>query len=286
LLAILVALWGSNFMFIKIRVETVPPATLVASRLAIGATILVAFVRAMGYSFPPLGREWAPYLAIAILGNTLPFWAITWGQQYIDSALAGILMAVMPLSTLVLAHFFVAGEAMTRFRLAGFALGFTGIIVLMGPATLRGLGGSSIQALAQIAVLAGALFYAVQSVVVRRMLKGNVMVASAAVLAIAALISLPVALLVDRPWTLAPSHRSMAVVIWIGVGPTALATIVYLRLVGSAGPTFTSLTNYCVPVVALFLGTAVLGEQPGSSAYAGLALILSGIAISQLRHQH
>jgi drug/metabolite transporter (DMT)-like permease len=156
----------------------------------------------------------------------------------------------------------------------------------MGPATLRGLGGSSIQALAQIAVLAGALFYAVQSVVVRRMLKGNVMVASAAVLAIAALISLPVALLVDHPWTLAPSHRSMAVVIWIGVGPTALATIVYLRLVGMAGPTFTSLTNYCVPVVALFLGTAVLGEQPGSSAYAGLALILSGIAISQLRRRH
>lgn len=283
LLAILVVLWGSNFMFIKIGVETVPPATLVASRLAIGAIILLAVVRAMGYTFPPLGREWLPYLAIAILGNTLPFWAITWGQQYIDSALAGILMAVMPLSTLVLAHFFIAGEGMTRLRLAGFLLGFAGIVVLLGPAALIGLGGSSLQVLAQLSVLSGALFYAIQSVLVRRVLRGNVMVASAAVLLIAALISLPVALLVDRPWTLSPSFRSAAVVTWIGIGPTALATITYLRLVGSAGPTFTSLTNYCVPVVALFLGTALLGEKPGANAYAGLVLILSGIAVTQAR---
>lgn len=286
LLAILVVLWGSNFMFIKIGVETVPPATLVASRLAIGAAIMVVAVRAMGYTFPPLGREWAPYLAIAVLGNTLPFWAITWGQQYIESALAGILMAIMPLSTLVLAHFFVAGEAMTRHRIAGFVLGFAGIVVLMGPAALTGLGGSSLRVFAQLSVLAGALFYALQSVLVRRVLKGNVMVASAAVLMLAALISLPVALLVDRPWTLSPSFRSIAVVVWIGIGPTALATITYLRLVGAAGPTFTSLTNYCVPVVALFLGTALLGEQPGANAYAGLALILSGIAVTQARRDH
>lgn len=283
LLAALVALWGSNFMFVKIGVATVPPATLVASRLVIGAVILVAVVRAMGHTFPPLGRAWIPYLVLAIVGNSLPFWLITTGQQSLDSALAGILMAIMPLTTLVLAHFFVAGERMTRTRLAGFLLGFAGIIVLMGPAALSGLGGSSVAILAQLCVLAGALCYATQSVLVRVMLKGNVMVASAAIIAIASLISLPVALVVDQPWNLAPSQASVYTVIWIGIGPTALATIVYLKLIGSAGPTFMSLTNYCIPVVALLLGVALLDEVPGANAYTGLLMILAGIATSQLR---
>jgi drug/metabolite transporter (DMT)-like permease len=110
-----------------------------------------------------------------------------------------------------------------------------------------------------------------------------VMVASAAIIAIAAVICVPVALVVDRPWTLSPSAVSTWVVVWIGIGPTALATIVYLKLIGSAGPTFMSLTNYCIPIVALFLGMAILGEQPGPNAYAGLALILAGIALSQIR---
>lgn len=286
LLAVLVALWGSNFMFIKLGVETVPPATLVASRLVIGAAIMVATLRAMGHVFPPLGRAWLPYVAVGILGNTLPFWAITWGQQYIDSALAGILMAIMPLATLVLAHFFVAGEAMTRVRAAGFLLGFAGIVVLLGPAALHGLGGSKIEIFAQISVLTGALCYALQTIVVRRMLTGNLMVASGAILTSAALISLPVALLIDRPWALSPGFLSVAVVIWIGIGPTALATIVFLKLIGTAGPSFMALTNYCVPIVALFLGTAILGEKPGAGAYAGLVLILSGVAMSQLRRRH
>lgn len=283
LLAALVALWGSNFMFVKIGVATVPPATLVAARLLIGAVILVAVVRAMGRTFPPLGRAWSPYVVLAIVGNSLPFWLISTGQKSIDSALAGILMAIMPLTTLVLAHFFVAGETMTRFRLAGFLLGFAGIVVLTGPAALHGLGGSSREILAQSCVLAGAVCYAMQSVLVRRLLRGDVMVASAAIISIAAMISVPFALVVDHPWSLAPSPGSVAAVIWIGIGPTALATIVFLKLIGSAGPTFMSLTNYCIPVVALVLGMVLLGEQPGANAYAGLLLILAGIALSQFR---
>ena len=130
MLAVLVALWGSNFMFIKLGVAAVPPATLVATRLVIGAVILVAVVRAMGYAFPPIGRAWTPYIVLAAGGNCLPFWFISWGQQSIDSALAGILMAIMPLATLLLAHFFVSGERMSRNRVAGFLMGFIGIVAL------------------------------------------------------------------------------------------------------------------------------------------------------------
>ena len=129
----------------------------------------------------------------------------------------------------------------------------------------------------------GHLRYAIQSVLVRVTLKGDVMVASAAIIAIAAAVSLPIAIVVDQPWTLAPSAASTWAVAWMGVGPTAIATLAFIKLIGSAGPTFTSLVNYCVPVVAVFLGVAILGETPHANAYAGLVLILSGIAVSQLR---
>jgi drug/metabolite transporter (DMT)-like permease len=239
----------------------------------------------LGYTFPPAGPIWRTYATVAVVGNSLPFMLISWGQQAIDSALAGILMAIMPLTTLVLAHFFVSGERMTRNRVAGFMLGFVGIVVLMEPAALTGLGGSGHHVLAQLAVLAGAVCYATQSVVVRMRLTGDIMVASAAIIAIAAVISLPIALAVDQPWRLAPSAASFWAVVWIGIGPTAIATLVFLALVGSAGPTFMSMVNYCVPVVAVFLGVVLMGETPGPNAYAGLVMILSGIALSRLRRR-
>jgi drug/metabolite transporter (DMT)-like permease len=283
LLAALVALWGSNFMFVKLGVAQVPPATLVAARLVIGAVILVAIVRALGYTFPTIGRAWLPYVVLAVVGNCMPFWFITWGQKTIDSALAGILMAIMPLTTVLLAHFFVAGEAMTRNRVAGFLLGFVGIVVLMGPAALAGLGGSLVEILAQLSVLAGALCYATNGVLIRVTLKGDVMVASAAIIAIAAAVSVPVALVVDQPWRLDPEASAVLILLWIGIGPTAIATLVHLKLIASAGPTFMSLINYCIPVVALAIGVALLGEEPGANAYSGLVLILAGIALSQVR---
>ncbi|MGH8620546.1 MAG: DMT family transporter [Burkholderiales bacterium] len=283
LLAALVALWGSNFMFIKLGVAQVSPATLVAARLVIGAVILVTVIRAMGYTFPPVGRAWLPYVVLAVVGNCMPFWFITWGQKSIDSALAGILMAIMPLTTLLLAHFFVAGEHMTRNRVLGFLLGFVGMVVLMGPAALAGLGGSPIEMVAQLSVLAGALCYAANGVIIRVTLRGEVMVASAAIIAIAAVVSVPVALVVDQPWRLDPGWTAFSILLWIGIGPTAIATLVHLKLIASAGPTFMSLINYCIPVVALLIGVALLGEEPGATAYSGLFLILAGIALSQLR---
>lgn len=285
LLATLVVLWGSNFMFVKLGVATVPPATLAAGRLVVGAVVLVAVIRALGYRFPRPGPVWVSYTMLAVVGNSMPFWLISWGQQTIDSSLAGILMAIMPLATLVMAHLWVTGERLTRNRALGFVLGFVGIVVLVGPAALAGLGGSAGRVLAQLAVLGGALCYASQSVLVRLILKGDVMVASAAIVAIGAAISLPIALVVDQPWNLSPSLTSIWAVIWMGIGPTAIATLAFIRLIGSAGPTFMSLVNYCVPVVAVFLGVVILGEAPNANAYTGLFLILTGIAMSQLRRR-
>lgn len=277
----LVAMWGSAFMFMKIGVATVAPATLAASRLVLAAVLLYAVMRARGLALPPPGKRWLPFTALAILGYCLPFYLIAWGQQFIDSALAGILIAVMPLATLVLAHFFIAGERMSAPRALGFAIGFAGILILMGPAALAGLGGSLDKALAQVAVLAGALCYAGNSVLARRTIAADFLVASTAVLIVASVVMVPVALVVDRPWIAAPSLGSVAAIVWLGIGPTALATLLYFQLIAAAGPTFMAIVNYLSPIVALLAGVLLLGEQPGTTAVAGLALILLGIALSR-----
>lgn len=284
LLLALVAMWGSSFMFNRIAVASLPPWTIVAGRIGIAALVLTVIVYAIGKRLPPPGREWAPYAVIALIGNAIPFYLITWGQQIVESALAGILMAVMPLATMVLAHFLVAGEHMTRERTTGFIIGFAGIILLMGPAALAGVGGEAIRIVSQLAVLGGALCYALQSVLTRLILnKGDVMVAAAATLLVASLMVVPAALWLDRPWTLAPSGASAAAVVWLGIAPTALATILYFMLIRSAGPSFMSLVNYLSPGVALLLGLLVMGEHPQANAYLGLALILAGIAVTQRR---
>ena len=283
LLLALVAMWGSSFMFNKQGLASVGPLTLVAARVGIAAVVLIAVVYARGMRLPPLGPVWAAYTVLGLLGNALPFFLITWGQQAVDSAVAGILMAAMPLSTLVLAHFLVAGERMTARRAAGFAIGFAGVVVLMQPAVASGSSGAAIQALSQLAVLGGALCYSANSILARLLVKTDFLVAAAATLLVATIAVVPIAIVLEKPWQLDPTSVSAASIAWLGLGPTALATILYYRLISSAGPTFMSLVNYMSPAVAVFLGVALLGEEPGANAYAGLALILGGIALSQWR---
>jgi drug/metabolite transporter (DMT)-like permease len=283
LLLALVAMWGSSFMFNKLSVATVPPATVVAGRLTLGALTLLVLMVGRGLRLPPFGPIWGAYALLGVIGNALPFYLIAWGQQVVDSALAGILIAAMPLGTLVLAHFVVHGERMTRYRVGGFALGFLGIVFLMEPPAAQSIGGAAVPVLAQLAVLGGALCYSANSVLARLLVKTDFLAAATGTLLVAAVLMLPFALLHDRPWTLQPSAASAASIAWLGVGPTAIATILYFRLISSAGPTFMSMVNYLSPAVAVFLGVTLLGEKPGVSAYAGLALILMGIALSRWR---
>lgn len=283
LLLSLVAMWGSSFMFNRIAVASLPPWTVVAGRIGLAAIVLTVMVYVMGKRLPALGRNWWPYAVIAVIGNAMPFYLITWGQLVVESALAGILMAIMPLATLVLAHFLIAGEHMTRQRASGFAVGFAGIVVLMGPAALMGVGGDAVRVISQLAVLGGALCYALQSVLTRLIVKGDIIVSAAATLIVASVIVVPVALWIDQPWNLMPSLASTLAVIWLGIAPTALATVLYFMLIRSAGPSFMSMVNYLSPGVAVLLGLLVMGEAPRITAYFGLALILAGIAVTQRR---
>jgi drug/metabolite transporter (DMT)-like permease len=282
LLIALATMWGSSFLFTKIAVASLAPTTVVAARLVIAALVLGALVLILGKRLPRERRAWLFIVAMAVAGNVLPFWLITWGQQGIDSGLAGILMAIMPLTTLVLAHFLVAGERLNPMRMAGFLLGFLGIVVLMGPDALLELEGRGTVLLSELAVLGGAVCYAVATIIARRRPPGDALATAAGVMLCGSALTVPAALVTPLSTAEPLALASLAAVAVLGLVSTALATVVYLRLVSQAGAGFVSLINYLIPLWALVLGMAVLGEQPQWSALAALIMILSGIALSEI----
>lgn len=279
MLASLVVMWGSSFLMTKIAVSSLAPAHVVSGRLLLAAALLMVIAVALKRSMPRGGKEWLYLGLMALVGNALPFLLITWGQQRVDSGLAGILMAVMPLATMVLAHFFVDGEQMRRNRILGFLIGFVGIVVLVGPQALAHLGGSGEILLAQLAILAGALSYAVNTILARRRPKGDLWVTSGVVLTLAALMTLPLGATTPLPDVLQPS--ALVAVALLGLVATAIATVVYFRLIALAGPTFLSQINYLIPLWAVLMGMLFLGERPEWNALASLVLILTGIGVAQ-----
>ena len=192
-LAGVAVLWGTAFLLLKTAVAQIPPATVVMERLWIGALALLLWMKLRGHALPPLwphpDRRWLWFAILGLTGGTLPFALVSWGQQRLDSSLVGILMAVMPLTTAALAHLFVPGERLGARTLAGFALGLAGVALLMGPEALSHLGGS--RGLAQLAVIAGAVLYAVQAILARHLPPTSPSAAAAGLLICAALMITP-----------------------------------------------------------------------------------------------
>lgn len=278
LLLFLAALWGTAFIFIRFSLDSLPPAALSFSRLTIAAVCVTAFAHVRGHRLPKLSDpRWLYFAFLGFFGNALPFFLIPLGQTQLPSALAGILLAIMPLATVALAHFF-ANERMTAWKLAGFAVGFTGAVILIGPAALAGLGGPTF--LAQLAILGAALSYALNAIMTRRAPRTDPAVLASGALICASLWGAPFGI-----WQLAVNDLPATVsgwgaLVWLALGPTALATVLYVGLITRAGAGFMSLVNYLVPIVALFTGLA-FGEAIGWNAYLGLAVILAGIAIAR-----
>jgi drug/metabolite transporter (DMT)-like permease len=281
LLVALAAIWGTAFLFTKVAVAELPPLTVAAGRLTLAAGVLALLAARAGHRLPRDAKRWRGIGAMAAFGNALPFFLISWGQVVVDSGAAGVLMAAMPLSTVVLAHYFVEGEPLHRSKAAGFLVGFAGIVVLVGPAAIGRLGGSSEALLRQVAIVTGAVCYALNTILARRLPATPPIVVAAATLSLAALLTAPIAIAMDAPWQLRPSVISVAAVAHLGMVATALAMTVYYRVVASAGVSFLALTNYLIPVVAVVAGIAVLGEPARWNLWAALALVLTGVSIAR-----
>jgi drug/metabolite transporter (DMT)-like permease len=281
LLFLLVVLWGSAFAVAAVVLRQYTPGQLVVGRLWIGALLLSLMVLAAGRSWPRRAGVWAWFATMAVIGNALPFYLISWGQQVVPSGLTGILMAIMPLAVLPLAHVFVSGERMTPMRVAGFLLGFAGILLLLGPEALRQVAGRGAALLPQLAILAGAVCYAVNLIVARRAPRGDPMTTAAGVLLISAPLASVGWLLTGAPMPVEPRFGPTAGLVALGLLSTGLATVIYFRVVSRAGPAFLSLINYLIPVYAVVVGALFLGEELSLTAIVALGVILLGVVVSQ-----
>ena len=275
LLVALSVLWGGSFFFSEVALNELRPFTVVLGRVGIAAVALVAFVYLTGRRMPASPRLWGAFLVMGAMNNLIPFSLIVWAQVTIDSGLASILNATTPMFTVVLAHVLTRDERMTGNRLAGVLLGLGGVAVLVGPDILHELGA---QGLAQLAVLAAAASYACAGIYGRRFKELPPAVAAAGMVTGTAVMILPLALVLERPWNSSPGMVTWGAVLGLSLLSTALAYLIYFRILAAAGATNLLLVTFLIPVSALFLGMAVLGERPDWSAFAGLALIFAGLA--------
>lgn len=273
--------WGLAFMLIVLALPAFPPLTLVAVRLSLGAITLYVIMRSAGLRLPVDRAWWQRFATLALLGNVVPFSLISWGELYISSSMAGILMALMPINVMILAHFFIASEPMSVRKATGFVLGFVGVLVLVGTEALSNLGGDALWA--QMAIIAATVCYSVTSIYTKRLPQLSVLVAGTGTLVAGSLMLWPVALVVDRPWTLQLDWTPVIAVVILGVFSSGLANWVYFTIVQRQGPSFLSMINYIIPVIAFVAGVGFLGEAASADRYIALIMILLGIAISQRR---
>lgn len=268
-------LWGGTFLFAALAVKEIPPFTLVFARVAIAAAALLIVLRAQGHAFPGEGPGWLPFFGMGLLNNAIPFSLIFLGQTHIAAGLASILNATTPLFTVLVLHIF-GTERATAMKVVGVVIGAAGVALLVGPDAFAGIG---LNVLAQLAVLGAAISYAFALLWGRRHFQGVPPVKGAAgQLVASSVLMLPVALVVDRPWMLAPpSFVAIGALVAMALLSTALAYLLYFRLIIRAGGVNASLVTLLIPASAILLGAVVLGERLDPLDAVGLALIVAAL---------
>jgi drug/metabolite transporter (DMT)-like permease len=276
LLVALSLLWGGSFFFGKVAVLELPPLTVAFGRVAIAAAILIALARITGVALPATLAAWRPFAIMGLLNNAIPFVLILWGQTHIPSGLAAILNATTPLFTVLVAHAATRDERLTPSRLVGVTIGLGGVAVMIGPDLLRDLGSN---VAAQGACLLAAISYAFAGIYGRRFRGEPALRVAAGQLVMSSLMLAPLALVLDRPWTLTPpSAAAWAALMGTAILSTALGYLIYFRVLARAGATNVLLVTFLIPVSAILLGTLILGEQLAVQHIAGMAAIALGLA--------
>lgn len=275
LLAALSLVWGGSFFFAEVALAALPPFTIVLARLAVGAAglwLLVCLTRA---TLPTGLRDWRDLAAMGLLNNALPFSLIVWGQQWIDGGLASVLNATTPVFGVVAAHFLTRDEKLTANRLAGVAIGVAGVAVLVGPAAPDDSGGYIV---GSAAVLAAAVSYAAAGLWGWRLRHLPPVSAAAGQVGCSTLIVLPLALLLERPWTLpAPPPEVWGALAGIGLLSTSLAYLLFFAILRRAGGSNVMLVTLMIPPSAVLLGLMFLGEEVGPGQLVGMALIAAAL---------
>ena len=271
-------------MVVTVALQGYGPVTVAAARTGLGALTLCGLLVILRSRLPEIDAQLLLFLVgIAVFSSALPFFLLAWGQQFVPSAFAGLSMAALPLFVLPLAHIFVPGDRLTRRKALGFGLGFLGAAILMGWDVLGG-GLDATTTWGRAACLGAAMSYAVASILTRRCPPMDPLPLAAITLALGSLILIPAMLLIEGvPGTSSP--RVLLALVALGVVPTALAALLRVQVIRSAGPSFMTLVNYQVPVWSIVFGAVFLSEEIPPRFFVALGLILLGLSISQSRQR-
>jgi drug/metabolite transporter (DMT)-like permease len=276
LLIVLSILWGGSFFFNKLTVAEWPPFAVVQVRVGLAALALLLVVRIAGQSMA-VGRElWLAFFGMGILNNLIPFSLFLWGQQQIASGLASILNATTPIFAVLVMHCF-GNEKATGLKLGGVLAGLVGVAILMGPDALTGLGSNLA---AQLACVLAAVSYAFSGLLGRRFRGVSPLVAATGQLTASTLMMIPIVFVMHPPWTLpVPSDRAILALVGLALISTALAYLLFFRIMRTAGPSNVMLVTFLIPVSAILLGSGLLGEDLLPRHFAGMAAIFTGLAL-------
>ena len=280
LLLLLALLWGSSFFLYKVLVAVLPPITVVLGRVGLAAIAMNLWLLAQGQPMPLSARLWLRFMLLGFLNSSLPFVLIAWGETRISSGMASILNATTPIFMVAVAHWGTEDEKLSPGKAVGIALGILGVIVLVGPSAFGG-GGTL---WGEVAVIVASCSYAFGGVYSRRFKDLSALQAATGQMTGATILLTPLSLLLDKPWTLAvPQLNIWAAWLAIALVNTALAYVVYYRMVARVGVTFISLVTFLIPVIALFLGAVFLDESVTLQALAGMAIIALGLGAADER---
>lgn len=274
LLLLLSTLWGSSYTFIKIGVETIPPITLIAARTLIAGSLLLVLVKARGLSLPRDRTSWGRFLFQACLNSVIPFTLIAWAEQTTNAGLATILNSTSPIFTFLLTVLITRHEAVTGRKLFGVFAGLLGVCLIVGFEALEGLGQET---WAQLAIVAATISYAGAAIFGKNFRGMDSMLPAAGSMICGAVLLVPVSLIVDRPWTLTPSSSSLAALLGLSVVSTALAFVIYFRLIQTLGSVGTTAQAYMRVPIGVGLGVVFLGETLMPMAWLGLVCVLAGV---------
>ena len=278
-------MWGSSYLFIKIGVETLQPFTLIAARLGIGLIVLGTVVALAREPLPREPRIYGHLIVMSVFSVALPFFLITSAEQSTDSSLAAIINASVPLFVIVIAAVALHDEPITAGRLAGLAVGFIGVFVLVSP----GLGGSGSggesSLYGEVALVGSSISYAAGAVYARRNVRGlRPMIPALFQVAFAFVITSVLAVVLEHPFATVIGPDAVLAVVWLGVLGSGFAYLAFFRLLSRWGATRTSLVAYVLPVVGIVLGVLVLSEQVDARILLGTALIIGGVALVNSRY--
>jgi drug/metabolite transporter (DMT)-like permease len=279
LLLLLATLWGAAYTFIKIGVETISPVTLTAGQTLIAGTLLLLVMRARGVLLPCDAGNLRRYFFQACLNSVVPFTLIAWAERTVDAGLATILTSTSPIFAFVLTWGLTRHEPATWGRLLGVASGLAGICLIVGVGALGSLGR---EAAAQLAIVAATICYAGAAVFGRTFAGLDPMVPATGSMLCGAAVLVPASLAIDRPWTLSPSAGSLLALAGLAVMSSALAFVIYFRLVRTLGSMGVTAQSYLRVPIGVAIGMVVLGETPATTAWIGLVFLVLGVAAMTL----